>query len=406
LRLKNIINFEHRNFRQLIKQGVNMKNKNYSRFFALLILAGVLVFGFNQCKNVGPSEMPEPTPYVTSQLKLTVYDSDNGSILQGYSVKVIFPDGTTKDFTNENGTLNIDQTMEGNYIVTASKDGYLAENEIVEVEKVVEENISAVITQQDFYLNKKGNASLVTPQGTVITVASDLAQNTTIQFPYGAISNDQNVVVSFIQPPYKNGDLKVLGERVLINGYDFSPDLTFPQNLKPTINIPINVQSVLDGGKIFFGSFDAQTNSWESIEGTLNAERNVASFEMPHFSAWYTFTGYRLVKNGTSWAPWSFVSESEVCSAGACGTYIFTVAPSSLINELISLGYSINLKVKDTRCVGPHFQWAQQLYARCQLIDYSVYDYTGQLMGNIQVPTKKFQWMVDEWYCHDQGGGK
>ncbi len=383
-----------------------MKNKINLRSFALFFLAGVLIFSLSKCKNVGPSEWPDPTPNVTSQLKLTVFDSDNGSMLQGYGIKVILPDGTTKDYTNESGTLSIDQTLEGTYIITASKDGYLAANEVIVVENVVEENVSAVITQQDFYLNKRGSSSIVTPQGTVLTVENNLEQKTTIEFPYGAISSNQDIIVSFIQPPYKNGELKILGERVLINGYDFSPDLTFDENLKPTINIPINVQSVLDGGPIFFGSYDEQTNTWETLEGTLNESRTVASFEMPHFSPWYTFTGYRLVKNGTSWAPWTYVSESEECSAGACGTYIFTVAPSALINNLVSLGYNINLKVKDTRCIGPHFQWAQVLYARCQLIDYSVYDYTGQLLGNIQIPMKKFQWMVDEWYCHDQGGGK
>jgi len=390
----------------IIKRGVTMKNKINSRFLALFFLAGALLFGLNQCKNVGPSDWPEPTPTVTSQLKLTVFDSDNGSTLQGYNIKVILPDGTSKDFTNESGTLNIDETMEGTYIVTASKDGYLAENEVIEVEKVIEENVSAVITQQDFYLNKRGNASVVTPQGTVLTVENNLEQSTTIEFPYGSIANDQNVVVSFIQPPYKNGDLKILGERVIINGYDFSPDLTFAENLRPTIHIPINVKSVTDGAPIFFGTFDAETNTWEQIEGTLNESRTVASFEMPHFSPWYTFTGYRLVKTGTSWSPWTYVTESETCSAGACGTFLYYVAPSVLINELISLGYNINLKVKDTRCIGPHYQWSQVLYARCQLYNYSVYDYTGQLLGNIQIPMKKFQWMVDEWYCHDQGGGK
>jgi hypothetical protein len=388
------------------KQGANMKNKINLRSLALFFLAGVLFISLSKCKNVGPSEWPDPTPNVTSQLKLTVFDSDNGSMLQGYDIKVILPDGSSKDYTHESGTLNIDQTLEGAYIVTASKDGYLAANEVIVVENVVEENVSAVITQQDFYLNKRGSSSIVTPQGTVLTVENNLEQKTTIEFPYGSISNNQDVTVSFIQPPYKNGELKILGERVLINGYDFSPDLTFAENLKPTVNIPINVQSVLDGGPIFFGSFDEQTNTWETIEGTLNESRTVASFEMPHFSPWFTFTGYRLVKTGTSWAPWTYVTESEECSSGACGTYLYYVAPSVLINDLISLGYIINLKVKDTRCVGPHFQWSQQLYARCQLIDYSVYDYTGQFLGNIQIPMKKFQWMVDEWYCHDQGGGK
>jgi hypothetical protein len=187
------------------KQGANMKNKINLRSLALFFLAGVLLISLSKCKNVGPSEWPDPTPNVTSQLKLTVFDSDNGSMLQGYDIKVILPDGTSKDYTNESGTLNIDQTLEGAYIVTASKDGYLAANEVIVVENVVEENVSAVITQQDFYLNKRGSSSIVTPQGTVLTVENNLEQKTTIEFPYGAISRNQDVTVTFIQPPYKNG---------------------------------------------------------------------------------------------------------------------------------------------------------------------------------------------------------
>ncbi len=391
----------------IIKQGVIMKNKINSQFLALFLIAGSLIFSLSQCKNVGHSEMPEPTPYISSQLKLAVFDSDNGSSLQDYSIKVIFPDGTSKDYPNENGFLNMDinGAAQSTYIVTASKEGYLADIEMIGIDKIEENNIS-VVTQYDFYLNKKANASIVTPQGTTLTVENNLEQKTTIDFPYGSITSEQNVSVSFLQPPYKNGDLKILGERVLINGYDFSPDLTFSPNLKPTIHIPINVKNVLDGNPIYFGTYDEQTKIWEEITGTLNASRTVASFEMPHFSTWYAFTGYRLVKTGTSWAPWTYVNESEVCSAGACGTYIFTVAPSALINDIISAGYAINLKVKDTRCIGPHYQWSQVLYARCQLINYAVYDYAGVLQGNVQIPMKVFQWMTDEWYCHDQGGGK
>jgi hypothetical protein len=383
-----------------------MKIKFNSRFFALLLLVSGLVFTINQCKNVGPSDWPEPTPDVSNQLKLSVLDGETGSAIQDYNIKLILPDGTTQEYSNETGTFSVEGAMIGKYVVTASKDGYLAENMTIEVEQVTEDNVS-VITQEDFYLNKKGSANLITPQGATITVNNENGSQTTVQFPNNSIADEQNVSVSLVQPPAKFGELKVLGEYAVVRGYNFSPDLTFQENARPIVSIPVDIQSVTNGNSnIYFGTYDTETNTWEKIEGVLNADRTVATFEMPHFSTWYSFTGFRLIKTGTSWSPWEFVAESEVCSAGACGTYIYTVTPNALIDELIAAGYTINLKAKSTRCVGPHYKWAQQLYARCQLITYAVYDYQGAYLGSFQVPSKKFQWMVDEWYCHDQGGGK
>ncbi len=381
-----------------------MKIKFNTRIFSLLLLAGAIVFLLNQCKNVGPSDWPEPTPEVNNQLKLSVFNSEDGSTLQDYNIKVILPDGTAKEYNNESGTLAIDGNQVGTYVITASKDGYLAENTMIEVEDVQEDNVSSV-TQQEFYLSKRGDANLITPQGTMISIPTD-TEPATVEFPYGSLSNDENVVVSFLQPPAKTGNLRIYGERAILKGFDFTPDLTFPANAKPTLNIPVNVQSVQENNTpIILGSYDEETQTWEEITGTLNADKTVASFEMPHFSTWYAFTGYRLIKDSFTWAPWEYVSESDTCGSGACGTYIWAGTPNALINELISFGYTINMKAKDTRCVGPHYQYAQVLYARVRLVNYKVYDYTGALVGSIQVPTKKFQWMIEEYYCHDQGGG-
>lgn len=383
-----------------------MKIKFNNRFFALLLLVGAVVFSLNQCKNVGPSDWPEPTPDVSNQLKLSVLDGETGSAIQDYNIKLILPDGTTQEYSNETGTFSVEGAMIGKYVITASKNGYLAENLAIEVEQTTEENVS-VVTQEVFYLNKKGSATVVTPQGTAISVENENGSFTTVAFPVNSISSEQNVAISFVQPPAKFGELKVMGEYAVVRGYNFSPDLTFQENAKPVVSIPVDIQSVVDGNSnIYFGTYDTETNSWEKIEGVLNAERTMATFEMPHFSTWYSFTGYRLIKTGTSWSPWEFVAESDICSSGACGTYIYVVSPNALIDELIAAGYTINLKAKDTRCVGPHYKWAQQLYARCQLISYDVYNYQGVYMGTFQVPSKKFQWMVDEYYCHDQGGGK
>jgi len=381
-----------------------MKIKFNTGFLPLVIVALAMVFAFNQCKNVGPSDWPEPTPDTSNELKLAVFDGNDGNLIQGYDVKVILPDGTTEEFDNETGTLTISSNLEGDYIITASKNGYLAENIIVDIEKVEEDNVSSV-TQQQFYLSKKSETSTVTPQGTVLTAENDIEQPTTIEFPFGSLQNDQEIAVSFIQPPAKHGDLKILGERAIVKGYNFSPDLTFSEDARPTINIPVNIQSVMDGMPLLFGTYDMETETWETIEGTMNESRTVASFEMPHFSDWYAFTGYRLVKNTVSWGPWKFVAESDECGSGACGTFVHSEPMSALVTNLISLGYSINLKVKDTKCVGPHFWWAQQLFARCRIVNYTVYDYTGAYVGSIDIPQNKFQWMVDEYYCHDQGGG-
>jgi hypothetical protein len=381
-----------------------MKIKFNLRLLPLVVVAIAMVFALNQCKNVESSDWPTPTPDASNQLKLAVFDGDNGGIIQGYDVKVILPDGTVEEFDNESGTLTITSNLEGDYIITASKDGYLAENTILDVEKSEEENVSSV-TQQQFYLSKKSDASTVTPQGTTLTVENDLEQQTTIEFPYGALQNDQDIAVSFIQPPAKHGDLKIVGERAIVKGYNFSPDMTFPENALPTINIPVNIPAVTEGAPLFFGTYDNETGNWEQIEATMNQSRTVASFEMPHFSDWYAFTGYRLVKNTVTWSDWQYVSESDTCGSGACGVFVYAVAPTTLVSNLISLGYVINLKVKDTKCVGPHFHWAQVLFARCRVVNYQVFDYTGAYQGSIDIPQNKFQWMVDEYNCHDQGGG-
>ncbi|MCP4076664.1 MAG: hypothetical protein GY744_10825, partial [Gammaproteobacteria bacterium] len=146
----------------------------------------------------------------------------------------------------------------------------------------------------------------------------------------------------------------------------------------PTINIPVDIQAVKDGASLLFGNNDAETGTWEEIEGSLNESITIASFEIPHFSDWYAFTGYRLVKNTVSWSEWQYAFESDTCGSGACGAFVYSVTPTTLITNLISLGYLINLKVKDTKCVGTHNHWEQLLYARCQIVNYEVFDYTGE----------------------------
>jgi hypothetical protein len=380
-----------------------MKIKINARFLVLPLLAVAMIFALNQCKNVGPSEWPEPDPQVLNQLKISVFDNESGSTMQAYDLKLVLPDGSSKEINAVNGAYTFDGTVEGLYVITASKDGFLAESTVIEVEKPEEESVSAV-TQHSFFLNKRGSANTITPAGRTLQVESGMSIPTIIEFPQGALENDQNVTVTYLPPPAKHEELHVLGERVLLQGYHFSPSLTFPEDARPTITIPINIPSVTEGNAdVWFGTYNEETGEWTKVAATLNEDRTLASFEMPHFSVWRMFTGFRLVKDAESWSPWTYVGQSEVCGEGVCGTYLFSVAPTALINQLIGSGYNLNLKVMDTRCVGPKFKWASQLYARVRLVTYKVYDYTGAYQGSIQIPTKKFQWDVLEYFCHETG---
>jgi len=123
----------------------------------------------------------------------------------------------------------------------------------------------------------------------------------------------------------------------------------------------------------------------EIIEGVLNSDRTMATFEMPHFSIWYTFTGYRLVKEET-WAPYELSGQSETCSEGACGTYVYAINFSSLVYDLYEYAYNVDIKVVDTRCIGPRYLYAQQLFSRCKVSNYKVYNYTGEFIEVLNSP--------------------
>jgi hypothetical protein len=383
-----------------------MKIKLNARFLVLPLLAVAMVFALNQCKNVGSSDWPTPDPEVINQLKFSVFDGETGSTLQSFDLKVVLPDGSSKEFKDNKGAFVFDGTLEGNYVVTASKAGFLAESVILEVEKAESENIST-ITNHFFFLNQRGSASVVPPTGTTLTVETSLSTPTEIYFPEGALTNDENITITYIHPVSKHDEMYIIGERLVLGGYNFSPSLTFPEDAKPTISIPIDLPHVTDGNAdVWFGSYDETTGTWEKVLGQLNEDRTLATFEMPHFSTWYIFTGYRLIKIGESWSPWNLSVAVSECSEGVCGTFLYAVSPTPIVFELIQLGYNINLKAKDTRCVGPINNYIQTLQARVRLINYEVRDYTGALVGTFQIPTKKFQWKVELESCHDQGGGK
>jgi hypothetical protein len=261
-----------------------MKIKNYTRFLVLPLLALAMVFAFNQCKNVGQTDWPDPDVAVLNQLKINVINTNDGLSLEGYDIKVVLPNGTTKEFNGNTGTFTFDGTTEGTYVITASKEGYLAESTVINVSNDQTEAVSTV-TQHVFFLNKKGSTNVVSQQGTVLYVESDQSTPTTITFPAGSLPSDQNITVTYIAPLAQFEELNILGERAILYGYNFSPDFTFPDNARPTITIPINIPSVTDGETdLWIGTYNENTNTWEAYLGTLNAERTTATFEMPHFS--------------------------------------------------------------------------------------------------------------------------
>lgn len=383
-----------------------MKTKFYKPIYALFLLAGVMLLSLTQCKKVGTSDWPEPNPQTVNELKVAVYDGAQGDLLTGLDITVIFPDGIMQEYTAESGKLTIDGNQVGTYIVTASKDGFLAQSSVVEVEQTPDNIIG--VTKQNFYLNKLGETKTVSTGETTLTINSDFDVNPTITFPEGAVASSTDVTVTFIPSPAKFGDFTVLGERAIQQGFNFSPDMTFPDNAKPVLKVPVTLPAVKNGDAPFLlGSYNEDTQEWEIIEGQLNADRTMATFEMPHFSIWYTFTGYRLIGE-SGWSVYELSGQSENCSEGACGTFVYiTNVENLIVSDMITFEANpFDFKVIDTRCIGPRYLYAQQLFTRCKLTNFKVYDYTGEFIENVsQIPMENFQWKVEESYCHHQGWG-
>ncbi len=383
-----------------------MKTKFYKPIYAIVLLAGVMLFSLTQCKKVGTSDWPEPNPETQNELKIAVYDGEQGDPLNDLILTVVYPDGIMEEFTSESGKLTLVGDQVGSYILTASKSGYLSQSSVIDVEQSPEDIIA--VTKQDFYLNQIGETNTITTGETSFPINSDFDISPTITFPQGSVSANTDVTVTYIPTPAKFGEFEVLGERAIQSGFNFSPDLEFPADAKPVLEVPVTIQSVIDGDTPFLlGSYNENTQEWEIIEGQLNIDRTMATFEMPHFSIWYTFTGYRLVGE-TGWSPYVLSGESETCSEGACGTFVYvTDVDNTLINDLISFGADpVEFYVIDTRCIGPRELYAQQLYTRCKLTNYKIYNYTGEFLENVtQIPMEIFQWKVEETYCHHQGWG-
>jgi len=381
-----------------------MKTKSYKSLFVLLLLSGAMIFSLTQCKKVGTSDWPDPNPETLNELKIAVYDGAQGDLLSNLTVSVIYPDGIMQEFESESGKLSIEGDQVGSYVITASKNGYLSSSSIVSLDETAEGIVG--VTKEDFYLNKLGNMQMVDISGTTINIESDFDQSPVLTFPQGAVSNSTGVTVTYLPTPAKFGDFVVKGERAIQSGFSFSPDLTFAADAKPTLEVPVTIPSVINGDAPFLlGSFNEDTQEWEIIEGVLNSDRTMATFEMPHFSIWYTFTGYRLVKE-ESWAPYELSGQSETCSEGACGTYVYAINFSAFVYDLYEDTYNVDIKVVDTRCIGPRYLYAQQLFTRCKVSNYKVYNYTGEFIEVLNsFPQEMFNWKVEETYCHHQGWG-
>lgn len=381
-----------------------MKTKFYKSFLTLFLLSGALVLSLTQCKKVGTSEWPEPNPETQTELKISVFDSEQGVSMENLTFSVIYPDGIMKQFDSENGKLNLESNQVGLYVISASKPGYLTQNSTFNVEKNPDGIVA--VAKENFYMNKLGSTNTVLTSGTTISIESDFDVNPTLTFPEGAVASNTDVTVTFLPSPAKFGEFKVLGERAIQAGFNITPDLSFPVDAKPILEIPVTIPSVINGETPFLlGSFNEDTQEWEIIEGVLNEDRTMATFEMPHFSVWYSFTGYRLIINA-EWSPYQMSGQSEACSEGACGTFVYAVNTNSLIGNMIDYGFGLDLKAVDTRCIGPRYLYAQQLYTRVLLYNYSVFDYEGAFVELLPShPQQFFQWKVEEQYCHHQGWG-
>jgi hypothetical protein len=381
-----------------------MKTKFYRPIYAMVLLAGVMLFSLTQCKKVGSSDWPEPNPETLNELKFAVYDGEHGDLLSDLNFSVIYPDGIMEEFTAESGKLTLEGNQVGSYIVTASKSGYLSQSTVIEVEETPDEIIA--VTKQNFYLNQIGETRTVSASGVTLSIESDFEVSPKITFPEGAVASNTDITVTYVPSPSKFGEFTVLGERVIQSGFNFSPDMEFPADSKPVLEVPVTIPSVINGDAPFLlGSFNENTQEWEIIEGQLNDDRTMATFEMPHFSIWYTFTGYRLVGE-VGWSPYVLSGQSETCSEGACGTFVYvTDVQNTLISNLFE-PFTFDVSAIDTRCIGPRYLYAQQLFTRCKLTNYKVYNYTGEFIENVsQIPMEIFQWKVEETYCHHQGWG-
>ncbi len=111
---------------------------------------------------MGQTDWPDPDVAVLNQLKINVINTNDGLSLEGYDIKVVLPNGTTKEFNGNTGTFTFDGTTEGTYVITASKEGYLAESTVINVSNDQTEAVSTV-TQHVFFLNKKKEALMLFP---------------------------------------------------------------------------------------------------------------------------------------------------------------------------------------------------------------------------------------------------
>jgi hypothetical protein len=381
-----------------------MKTKFYKSFLTLFLLSGALVLSLTQCKKVGTSEWPEPNPETQTELKISVFDGEQGASMEDLTFSVIYPDGIMKQFESNNGKLNLESNQVGLYVISASKAGYLTKNTTFKVEENAEGIVA--VAKENFYMNKLGATNTIMTSGTSITINSDFQINPTLTFPEGAVTSNTDVTVTFIPTPAKFGEFKVLGERAIQAGFNITPDLSFPTDAKPILELPVTIPSVISGETPFLlGSFNEDTQEWEIIEGVLNDDRTMATFEMPHFSVWYSFTGRRLVIQD-GWSPYQMSGQSEACSEGACGTFVYAVNANTLTSSMVDATYPLDLKAIDTRCIGPRYLYAQQLYTRVLLHNYSIFEYTGEFIETLpSYPQQLFNWKVEETYCHHQGWG-
>ncbi len=391
-----------------------MKTYLKPSFFVLLLFLFAMILSLNNCKNLGPSEWPTPDPKVLNQFKISVLDSESGSELEGFDISIVQPDGSSLEFFNVKSDFSFDAAIEGQYQIIVTKDGFLSRDNIVEVE--IGDSGFSTITHQLIFLNKRGNSNFVSPNGTTLLIETGHEIPTEIYFPPGALTNDQNITVTYLHPILKHGELEVIGERIVLGGYHFSPSLTFPDKAKPIITVPIDIPIVNEGNSdVWLGNYNESSGEWDKVEGVLNSTRTTATFEIMQLSkAHYIIAAvYIIQKQGVVNRGWIY----EWGGVSACGggiansNYPYLEEMTQAHFELWKLGYKINIKrMFPIQGLSPKNNYIQWIDLYRQAVHYKVWKSVGGgggyfFLGDVWSPHRVLRY-PDMEGCHDQGGGK
>ncbi len=372
----------------------------------LLIMAILLsVTGLQQCKNVGPTDMPEPDFKANNQIIIKSFDNENGTALMGWDLCITKPDGGIIKHYDVDNPFKINEPTIGIYKIIVTMEGYVKEEVNIIVDSITHGTDAETLILHDFYLNKTGESSMVSASGTTLSLKSTHQQNSTLDFPSGAFNNDQMLSVTFLQPSLRHGCIQIIGNRVVTEGYLITPHMVFQENHQPLLTIPLNNTNIIECAPFYYGIYDSINQQWEMIEGVMNETKTYVSFKIPHFSKGYLFGQLNLHFIRDEWSvPERFASGG--CDEGVSGNFTYKSPYNPIIQQLNASGQIYIQKISSGRRFrGPKKDYKQELWGSCLRRIFSVYDHTGKYLGNIEVPWHIFKITVEATKCHDQGGG-